>query len=106
MGLDARVSCNCIKEGKAPPHPFPELLAFDENGEATLKSDGEISLKMRMKHDEWYRKSCPHSGHLIEKRLGNIAWAAYVRRFLEEKSPNDFPMLLERVVYSGTHTGG
>src|SRR6516164_10734090 len=30
MGLDASVRCNCIKEGRALAHPFPELLVFDE----------------------------------------------------------------------------
>jgi hypothetical protein len=105
MGLDASVHCNCVKEGKAPPHPFPQLLAFDETGEPTLKSDGDIDLKLWLKHDKWYRDSCPHSGYLVEKHLGNIALVAYVRGFLEDNSPNSFPLLLERVVYSGTHSG-
>jgi hypothetical protein len=105
MGLDASVHCNCIKEGKAPPHPFPELLAFDKTGEPTLKSDSDINLKLLLKHDKWYRDSCPHSGYLVQKRLGNIASVAYVRGFLEDNSPNSFPILLARVVYSGTHCG-
>jgi hypothetical protein len=73
MGLNAWVCCNCIKEGKAPPHPFPELLAFDETGEPTLKSDGDINLKLWLKHDKWYRVSCPHSGYPLDKRLGKIS---------------------------------
>jgi hypothetical protein len=103
MGLDARVRCNCIKEGSALPHPFPELLAFDETDEPTLKGDGDTDL--RQKHDKWYRDSCPHSGYLVEKRLGNFAAVAYVRGFLENNSPHSFPLLLKRVVYSGTHSG-
>src|SRR5277367_4915830 len=105
MGLDVWVHCNCIKEGKAPPHPFPELLAFDEAGEAILKSQGEIGSELCLRHDKWHRNSCSHSGHLIEKRFGNIALVAHVRGFLEGNSPNEFPLLLERVVYSSTHTG-
>lgn len=105
MGLTAWVYCSCIKEGKALPHPFPELMVFDETGEPTLKSEGEISLELWLTHDKWYRNSCSHSGHLIKKRLGNIALIAHVRGFLEGKSPNDFPLLLERVVYNGTHSG-
>ena len=105
MGLDASVHCNCIKEGKARPHPFPELLVFDETGEPTLKSDGHINLKLWLKHDKWYRDSCPHSGYLVKKPLGNMASVAYIRGFLENHSPNSFPLLLERVVYSGTHSG-
>ena len=105
MGLDASVRCNCIKEGKARPHPFPELLAFDETGEPTLKGDRETNLKLWLKHDKWYRDSCPHAGYLVEKQLGNMALVAYVRGFLEDHSPNSFPLLLERVVYSGVHSG-
>jgi len=105
MGLDARVRCNCIKEGNAPPHPFPELLAFDETGEPILKGDGDIDLRLWLKYDKWYRDSCPHSGYLVEKRLGNIAAMAYVRGFLENNSPHSFPLLLERVVNSSTHSG-
>ena len=105
MGLGAFVCCNCIKEGKAPPHPFPELLAFDKTGEPILKSAGDINLKLWLQHDKWHRDSCPHSGYLVDKRLGNITAVAYVRGFLEDNSPNNFPLMLERVVYSGTHCG-
>jgi len=105
MGLDASVRCNCIKEGKAPPHPFPELLAFDNTGEPILKGDRDIDLKLWLKHDKWCRDSCPHSGYLVEKRLGNVTSVAYVREFLENNSPHGFPLLLERVVYSGSHCG-
>ena len=105
MGLDACVYCNCIKEGKAPPHPFPELLAFDETGEATLKSEREIALDLWLTHDKWFHESCSHSGHLMVKRLGNIALVAHVRGFLEGNASYEFPLLLNRVVYSGTHSG-
>ena len=105
MGLDASVHCNCIKEGKARPHPFPELLACDETGEPTLRGDSGINLKLWLKHDEWYRDSCPHGGYLAQKHLGNMASVAYVRGFLENHSPGSFPLLLERVVYSGVHSG-
>lgn len=64
-----------------------------------------MALEVWLIHDRWYRDSCPHSGHLIEKRLGNVSFAAHVRGFLEKNSPNDFPLLLQRVIYSGTHSG-
>ena len=105
MGLDASVRCNCIKDGKAPPHPFPELLAFDETGEPILKGEDVVDSELWLKHDKWYRDSCPHSGYLAQKRLGNLASVAYVREFLEKSHPHSFPLLLERVVFSGTHSG-
>ena len=76
---------------------------FDEAGEPTLKGDRDTNLWL--KHDKWYRNSCPHSGYLVEKRLGNMASVAYVRGFLQNNSANSFPLLLERVVRSGTHSG-
>jgi hypothetical protein len=105
MGLDASVRCNCIKQGNVPAHPSPELLAFDATGEPILKGDNDIDLKLWLEHYKWYRDSCPHSGYLVEKRLGNIAAVAYVRGFLKKNSPHSFPLLLERVVYSGNHSG-
>jgi hypothetical protein len=105
MGLNAWVHCNCVKEGKTPPHPFPELFGFEKTGEATLISKGDITLEQWLTHDKWYRGSCPHSGVLLEKRLGHISLVAHVRGVLERDFPNDFPLLLDRVVYNGTHTG-
>ena len=104
MRLDARVCCNCIKEGLASPHPFPDLLMFEDTGEPTLKGEAEISMDKWLEHDKWYCNSCSHAGYLVSKRLGNIALVASVRDLLERNSPNSFPMLCTRVVYSGTHT--
>ena len=92
-------------KGKAPAHPFPELVVFDEMGEATLTSDRDMNLKLWQKHDKWYRDSCPHAGYLVQKRLGNIAVIAHVRGFLEDNSSKSFPLPCERVVHSGIHTG-
>jgi hypothetical protein len=32
-----------IAQGKCLPHPFPELLAFGETGEPTLKRSGKLA---------------------------------------------------------------
>lgn len=32
MGLDATVICNCYKQGRASPPPYPELIVLDEEG--------------------------------------------------------------------------
>lgn len=105
MGLDAHVCCNCIKEGIAPPHPFPELLAFNETAEPILRSDQEISLDQWLKHDSWYKRSCPHSGRLVKKRLGNISRIAQVKADLELKAITSFRLIRDRVVYDGAHAG-
>ena len=105
MGLDARVCCNCVKEGIALPHPFSNLIVFEETGEPTLKSEAEISLEQWLEHDKWHDKSCSHAGYLVRKWLGNMALVAHVRHFLESNSPTRFPLLRTRVVYSGIHAG-
>lgn len=105
MGLDAHVCCNCIKEGIAPPHPFPELLILDDTGEPTLGSHEEINMDQWLQHDAWYILSCPHSGRLLKKRLGNISLIDQVRLFLDLRSVTSFPILRTKVVYDGIHGG-
>jgi hypothetical protein len=105
MGLDAWVCCNCIKKGIAPPHPFPELLAFDDTGEPFLRSETEISLDQWFEHDAWYRTSCLHSGRLVKKRLGNIGLIGQIQEFVESRAVTTLPLIRERVVYSGAHGG-
>lgn len=106
MGLDAHVRCACIKQGRALPHPFPERLFLDETAEPLLKgdpSDAEWDA-----HDQWFEKSCEHSGYLVAVRLGNINLIARLREFLKHLQGNPgpkFPILLNKVVYDGTHSG-
>jgi hypothetical protein len=105
MGLDAFVCCNCIREGKAIAHPFPEKLVFDDGGQPALK-DG-ASTDDWIKHDHWLAESCEHAGFLVSVRLGNISMIAHVRELLGDLQRTNlrFPILLEKVVYDGTHSG-
>jgi hypothetical protein len=41
----------------------------------------------------------------LTNALGTFAAVAYIRGFLQNNPPYSFPLLLERVVYSGTHSG-
>jgi len=106
MSLDGFVRCNCIREGKAKPHPFPERLTFDEIGEPVLT--GDPTEDEWEAHDEWVAESCEHGGFLLSLFLGNITRVKNLRGFLEnlEDDPGPkFPILLEEVLYDGTHTG-
>jgi hypothetical protein len=103
MGLDAHVRCNCIKNGLASAHPFPALLAYDENDEPYLKQEG--TLEQSIQHDRWLKSSCPHGCVLVHKRIGNIAMAAFLRERLGDIGETRFPVLLQRVLYNGTHCG-
>jgi hypothetical protein len=106
MGLDASVRCNCIRDGKAKPHPFPDRLLLDESAEPTLT--GDPSTKDWTAHDRWFAESCEHAGYIASERLANITLAKHLRDFLRGLQGNSgpkFPILLEKVVYDGTHSG-
>jgi hypothetical protein len=105
MGLDAWVCCNCVREGKAKAHPFPEKLVFDDGGQPAL-NDGASNVDW-IAHDRWLAESCEHGGFLLSVRLGNISMIAHVREFLGDlqRTSSRFPLLLEKVFYDGIHSG-
>jgi hypothetical protein len=105
MGLDASVCCNCVREGKAKAHPIPEKLVFDDGGQPAL-NDG-ASNDDWIVHDRWLTKSCEHGGFLVSVRLGNISMIAHVRELLCDLQRTNLscPLLLEKVVYNGIHSG-
>jgi len=110
MGLDAYVRCNCFKEGRTRPFPFPDRLKFDELGEPDVdNSDNKLTIEDLITFDRWnYDWGCEHHGFLVNARIGNISFVGHVRTCLkatEKHSANRFPLLLSRVVYSGTHAG-
>jgi hypothetical protein len=106
MSLDGFVRCNCVRDGKAKPHPFPDRLTFDETGEPELT--GDPTDDEWEAHDAWAAEACEHGGYLLSLFLGNITRVKNLRGFLEklEDDPGPkFPILLEKVLYDGTHTG-
>jgi hypothetical protein len=106
MSLDGFVRCNCIRDGKAKPHPFPDRLIFDESGEPKLP--GDLSEEAWEAHDQWPGESCEPEGYLLSLFLGNITRARNLRSFLPhlQGTPGPrFPILLEKVLNDGTHTG-
>jgi hypothetical protein len=106
MSLDAFVRCNCVRDGKAKPHPFADRLIFDERGEPSLS--GDVSEEDWETHHRWLSESCDHNGFMVGESLGNITLAKHLRDFLRglqgDPAPR-FPILLKKVVYDGTHTG-
>ena len=106
MGLDAHVRCSCIRDGRARADPFPERLLFDEAAGPYL--GGDPSLEDSITHDRWFDDSCEHHGYVISERLGNISMIAHIREFLvglQGRPRPRFPILLQQVVYDGTHSG-
>jgi hypothetical protein len=106
MALDGFVRCACMREGKAKPHPLPNRLTIDKSGEPILS--GEPSEEEWEAHDRWVAASCEHEGFLAAVFLGNITRVKNLRGFLrglQGKPGPRFPILLEKVLYDGTHTG-
>jgi hypothetical protein len=97
MALDGHVRCNCIREGRAKPHPFPDRLSFDATGEPVLTDDSPD--KDWDAHDLWVGESCDHGGFLLSLPLGNITRIGHLRTFLRSLEGNPgplFPLLLKR----------
>jgi len=56
--------------------------------------------------DQWlWHHACNHpSGILLHHRIGNLAQVGLLRSELQREAPA-FPILLTKVLYSGTHAG-
>jgi hypothetical protein len=106
MGLDAFVFCDCFEKGKlreAPPAGFSPRVRDD----GSLEPDrGNYSLDEILAWDEWLRaRACEHSsGQLLHHRLGNVSLISSLRSELHREASR-FPILLSKVVYSGSHGG-
>jgi hypothetical protein len=95
-----------IQDGLAKPHPFMKRLSLDEVIEPVLSANA--SLEDWRLHDQWFAESCEHGGYIALERLGNITRIAHIREFvrhLQSRPAPRFPILLESVIYDGTHTG-
>jgi hypothetical protein len=104
MGLDARVYCNCFETGKIKESPPESVLVFvTDDGSLECKSE---DLDILLAFDQWLRfRACAHQdGILVHHRIGNIALVELLHKELKVEVES-YPILLERVLYSGAHTG-
>ncbi|MEW4453182.1 hypothetical protein AB1L30_10940 [Bremerella sp. JC817] len=100
MGLDATVMCNCFRDGKTKPPPFPsEWLEVDNEGYINLKKEHN-SGENWAKHYEWGQSCCGHKGmdfarerisnwtgyRQFQEALGEVGWQHF--RVLKEQLPN------------------
>jgi hypothetical protein len=92
--------------GQSQAPSFPDRLTIDEAGEPLLS--GDPSEEEWEAHDKWVAESCEHEGYAEALFLGNITRVKNLRGFLRGLQGNPrpkFPILLEDVLYDGTHTG-
>ncbi len=108
MGLDAVVFCDCVEKGcLTVPHPYPRLLHIASNGSPEIRSKDPIKVD---EHDKWMNlPPCEHEAMMLAgSNLGN---AGSISRLYEILSGvmtghgRTYPVLLGKVLYSGTHCG-
>src|SRR5262245_41867477 len=103
MGLDATVYCDCFETGtlKELP-PCPSVLVSDD-GSLDCRSEDLNTLQA---FDQWlWHRACSHpSGIFLHHRIGNLAQVGLLRNELRREAAA-FPILLTKVLYSGTHAG-
>ena len=102
MGLNAFVYCDCFQQGRVRvPAPVVVTVAADGSVEPAAGS----SLDEQKLFDGWRQTACEHPGGIyLSRRLGNVDLIGAVRGTLE-RTPNLYPVLLTRVVHSGSHSG-
>jgi len=103
MGLDAVVFCDCYERGrtKRVPSEFG-LLDVQRNGALEPRSGNPEMLDQ---FDAWRRRACRHEeGMMVGESLGNATQVGELRDALRPKG-SLFPILLGKVIYSGSHTG-
>jgi len=106
MGLDAFVFCDCYEKGRLrEPPPGNVSIRVAEDGSLAREID-RVSLKNDLAWDWWQEcLACVHvGGVLVHHRLGNISLIGSLRTELQREASR-FPILLSKVVYSGSHGG-
>jgi hypothetical protein len=104
MALDAFVYCDCFEKDNLrcnPPGGLQPILA--PNGDITCDAptDRDWFAFATWKQD----KACLHPGMLLKHfRLGTAYQIDQLRAQLQNKERSRFPILLTKILYSGTHT--
>ena len=103
MGLDATVYCDCF-ETRNLKEPAPCQNVF-------VSADGSLECPSKdldelLTFDQWLlHRACAHpDGILFHHRVGNLAQVELLRSELESEGEM-FPVLLGKVLHSGTHAG-
>jgi hypothetical protein len=106
MGLDACVYCDCFEKGRLRESPPKGITLMVETDGSLGHVEKNLDLEIFIEWDRWREEfACEHPrGELLSHRLGNISSIGIIRHELE-REPARFPILLTKVVYSGSHAG-
>jgi hypothetical protein len=105
MGLDAYVFCDCFEKGGLVNALQSITLVVEPDGSLGYRG-GLGSLESELAWDQWRENlACEHSdGVLMHQRLGSISLIEILRSELQTEASR-FPILLGKVLYSGSHAG-
>lgn len=106
MSLDAFVFCDCYERGRLrTPPPVGVSIKVESDG-GLERQDGDWTLEDDLAWDRWREQlACEHPwGRLLHHRLGNISLIGSLRSELRSQSSR-FPILLHKVLFSGSHAG-
>src|SRR5690242_16671064 len=94
MGLDASVMCNCYRQGKTTPCPFPEYFYVDEDGFPALNLPYEYNEEKFDIFENWLATCCEHP-NMDYAAVFVANWKGYQSFLaaLEQAGWENFPML-------------
>ena len=101
-------SSAALASGTAKPKPAPVSRPTHLRRARRTDAHGRPYRRRMGAHDQWLAESCEHEGFILSFFLGNITKVGNLRSFLRHlqgKPGPRFPILLEKVLYDGTHTG-
>ena len=103
MGLDAYVYCDCFEQNRLHSAPNQQWqVSVADDGSRITESD---ELEDQLAFDQWNTSACDHEdGIRMSERIGNISLVATLRTLLEAEA-HPLPVLLENVLYRGSHCG-
>ena len=103
MGLDATVYCDCFEKGHVKELPPCPNVSVSADGSLECRSE---DLDVLIAFDRWLiERACSHpEGILLQHRIGNLAAVELLRGEIARERER-FPVLLGKVLYSGTHAG-
>ena len=108
MGLDAVVFCDCVEKGcLRVPHPYPRLLYIASNGSPEIRSKDPVKVD---EHDKWMNlPPCEHESMMLpgcyQASANHISHLNRILSGVLKERGQACPVLLGKVLYSGTHCG-
>jgi hypothetical protein len=103
MSLDACVYCDCLERNLIrTPLPKDVSIKVEDDGYPIVVKNGQ---EIWEDHPDWNDFACEHQDRrLLHHRLGNISSIGLLRTELSRVA-SSFPIILEKVIYNGTHAG-